>query len=339
MVEPHSVNSASRSAVAAVVVGAALGYARPADAEGVPLAVALDYSAPEACSSPRAFWNALTERTQRVEPAPHDRAEILLRVTLSTTARGVVGRLQIVQRGFATEPRYVAADECKQVLEALALTAALGIDPNAMTEPPRDTPLAGEATSPPIYDPPDTDFPSLPSLPWSWNQVGEVSAVAAQPVDLRMSWGLNLGLSFNAERPGAWEPAFRAGLAYLDSSPWSNSDAAHFRLVSTTLQLCLLRATSEPITFRPCIASQLGMVIAKGQNLSDPAGTNRFWSTFGPALELEYDSPAGFGLQLELAAHFPLNPQIYRIGAPTSEVVARTSAVAPWIGFGVTYEL
>jgi hypothetical protein len=322
-----------------VIFAAALGHAPPADAEGVPLAVALDYSAPEACSSPRAFWTALTERTQRVEPAPPERAEILLRVTVRPSARGVVGRLQIVQRGFATEPRYVEADECTQVLEALALTAALGIDPNAMTEPPRDTPLVEGPPSPPIYDPPDTDFPSLPSVPWVWNSVGEVSALAAQPVDLRMSWGLNLGLAFNAERPRAWEPSFRLGLAYLDGSPWSSSDAAHFRLVSSALQLCLLRAASEPITFRPCIASQLGVLMAKGQNLSDPAGTQSFWATFGPALELEYDSGAGFGLQLELAAHFPLSPQIYRIGAPQTEVVARTSAVAPWIGLGFIYDL
>src|SRR5690606_17944552 len=129
-----------RSATLAVVCAALALVAFTREAAAQTMSVALDYRGTAACPPREAFWEALATRTQRVQQATDASADVLLRVDLAPSGDGVLGRMEIVRDGLATEPRYVEADDCNGVIHALALTAALGIDPGALTRRPEPTP-------------------------------------------------------------------------------------------------------------------------------------------------------------------------------------------------------
>lgn len=315
------------------------------------LGVAVEYQAPAVCPNAEAFWDALIQRTRRVERAEGGAAEVQLRLNLQQTQRGILGRLDIVRDGFATEPRYVEAQECEGVLQALALTAALGIDPEALTRPPDEEP---EPLPPSprsrsgnyYYDAPDP----LPSTPLNWSTSLVFRTLAALPVDLRTSWGLAGGVSFRSDGSPNWAPAVTLGASALRSDVFSDDIEARFALYSGFARACPLRLHSAGWGLRPCFAMEAGVLTAAGSNISNPEGTTNPWVAMGVELEVEYAFSTSWALQLNLAGLAPITPQRYRLGtlvevddgaltATTDEEIARTPALAPWLGLGIVNTL
>lgn len=312
------------------------------------LSVAVEYQAPASCPLADAFWDALIQRTHRVTPVRIEEAEVVLRLNMQQTQRGILGRLDIVWNGFPTEPRYVEAQDCEGVLQALALTAALGIDPEALTRPPDEEP---EPFSPSVgssyyYDAPDP----LPRTPLDWSTALVFHAVGALPVDLRTSWGINGGLSFRSDGGPNWAPTITLGLSALRSDVFKESSEAHFELYSGFLRACPLRLRSASWELRPCLALDAGALLAEGGNISDPEGTRSAWVAMGVALETEYAVASSWSLQLYLGGLAPITPQRYLVDTvpatneprpvrPTTEEIARTPALAPWVGLGIVNKL
>lgn len=318
--------------VLSALAGCILWLSSPAYARDEPLTVSVQYNAPTQCPGEEAFWAALTHRTRRVARVEVGAARVLLRVDLRATRTGVLGRLDIVQEGFATEPRYVEADDCVGVLQALALTAALGIDPGALTRPPSEI----EA---PVFEAPPRDPPSaVPTAPLAWHTTLNVSAIAALPVDLQFSWGLAAALSFRSDPRGSWSPAIHVGAALTRSDLVNDDAVARFALYTASVSGCPTRVVEESFEMRPCLVTQLGLLDAQGQNVSDPNGTRRTWAAVGPSLELELGLSSSLRAQLSVAGLAPVTSQAYTFGEEPNEI-ARTPVVIPWIGLGLVNTL
>ncbi len=312
-----------------------------AHAAGDALEVGVQYDAPAVCPSVSEFWNALQQRTRRVARAEANHAPILLRVNVQPSGGSIVGKLEIVRDGLVSEPRYVRATQCGDVLDALALTAALGIDPEALTEPPAEEPLP---EPPPqdlrenYYDAPDP----LPTTPLSWHSALGLHAVGALPVDLQTSWGVSAVWSLRSDGGPSWAPSVSVGATLLRSDLFDRSEDAAFGLYTAFVQACPLRLQAADWAVRPCGAIQGGVLTAAGRNISDPNSSRRRWLSLGIVLELEYSLSDRLRLQLVLAGHAPLVAQTYAIGESvttpepqeTQRELARTPALAPWIGLG-----
>jgi hypothetical protein len=88
-----------------------------------------------------------------------------LTASLSRTARGVLGELTLVRAGGAVVTRQIEAARCDEALDALALVAALLLDPveTEKTAPPRAPPARRQAATPrPNAPAPEVAGPSPP---------------------------------------------------------------------------------------------------------------------------------------------------------------------------------
>ncbi len=92
--------------------------------------VEIDYQAPRGCGGAQEFWRALRRRMPSTRWVARGPADISLVVHLTRVGREVRGhlRLQTGQDQDETDLREVAGTECLEVVDALALTAALAIE-------------------------------------------------------------------------------------------------------------------------------------------------------------------------------------------------------------------
>src|ERR1700760_4529038 len=121
-----------------VVAGMAVGrVAKAAEADAEPIHI--DYTAPESCPAKAELVRGVLGRTNRAHEAGDEKPTRTFVVTLTpgpTETRG-----ELVMRGAdgAEAERELTGDTCAEVVDALALIAALAIDPHAsatVTAPP-----------------------------------------------------------------------------------------------------------------------------------------------------------------------------------------------------------
>lgn len=108
--------------------------------------VALTYSAPSSCPTQGRFVTRLRMHTQRVlfSNAPD---ALTLRVAIVRSAAGFTGTLEVAQAGRPPGTRSFEAVDCPDVVWALALSAALSIDPEAsLTVTSEDEPADVQGT-------------------------------------------------------------------------------------------------------------------------------------------------------------------------------------------------
>jgi hypothetical protein len=324
--EPGQVRALGRAVQCWALAFAVLAHGTLALAEEDPLAVAVRYSGPAGCNDVAVFWRALSARTNRVSPNDLTDAEIVLDVQLRKSRRGVLGMLQIVRSGTETEPRYVEAQRCNEVIEALALTAALGIDPEALTRVPEAEPESKEEDEP----------PPAPAIPWRWRGSLEAALVASLAVDLEASWGFWGGVSAFAERDSVWAPKLRLGAGVTHSDVFDTAGSARFTVSAVQLDACPLRIGSDTVALRTCATAQWGALTGEGRNINTPLTSRRPWLALGPMLELEVRLSDALRWQVDLAGIVPLFRQQYTLGL-LPERIAMTPAISPWLSLGLTY--
>lgn len=306
----------------ALLIAAGL-YGPSAEAEETRLSVAVRFEGARECDDPDVFWRALSERTTRVYPSDEDEASIVLDVQLKPSRRGVLGMLQIAGSGVATEPRYVEAQHCVDVVQALALTAALGIDPDALTKVPENPPL------------PEPEEDEGPSVPWSWHGALEAGLIGAMAVDLEANVGVFGGVAAVAERPSVLAPKLRIGATASRSDLFDTAGKARFALTAIGIDACPLKFGRETLALRTCAAMLWGAIVGEGR-VSDGLDTRQTWLSLGSALQIEIEISRALHWQLDVAGHVPLFRQRYSLGLQP-EQIAETLVVMPWFGLGLSY--
>ncbi len=93
-------------------------------------AVRVRFDAPPGCPDGTRFFDEFRARARHVRAASSDEAALVLRVTV-TRDGGATGTLVVEEPTHATRPRIVRGRTCEEVVSALALAAALAIDPHA----------------------------------------------------------------------------------------------------------------------------------------------------------------------------------------------------------------
>jgi hypothetical protein len=103
-----------------------LSLTRPSSAAGT-TPVRITIEAPDGCSSPRAFFDAVRARTDRIHLTAR-REGLELRVSVTRAHNKVRGELRVIDENGGSSARTVEGASCAEVVHALSLTAALVLD-------------------------------------------------------------------------------------------------------------------------------------------------------------------------------------------------------------------
>jgi hypothetical protein len=112
---------------------AGVGPGSPA-ASPAPPAIRVDFDAPAGCSSVAAFRRAVAARLDRT-PAAGETAGTRIQIRVARVGNRVEGELRLTHDEATTDTRRVEGASCDEVVDVLALTAALALQPPRPSQP------------------------------------------------------------------------------------------------------------------------------------------------------------------------------------------------------------
>jgi hypothetical protein len=279
-----------------------------ADTSGnTPQRVALHYRDPAGCPGQALFMDAVNARVRRPIEWSETATVIEMVVTIERGAEHVTGALEVARGGAEPTRREFAASTCEEVSSALALVAALALDPNARTEPlppapalsQRDFPAAPAPTAPAetavgsAVASPAAPVPAAPParprepghyLAWLGPNVGVAGGYAPEPlIGLGLALGarrVTSGISPGLQLTALWGKTGTTGPSAADGSfAWALG-----RLEACPLQLRL----GARLAFEPCAAVEAGRLSARGADtqVDEPVTAERGWFAAGATLSL-----------------------------------------------------
>src|SRR5262249_45423392 len=114
----------------------------------------IEYQASVACPEEERFTAALLARTAHVRAALPAEPAIVLNVELAGDREHLIGRLPMLEPDKGETVRVVPGSSCEEVIDALAVIAAVLIVPEGASERPREPPAHSEPAAPVIVERP-----------------------------------------------------------------------------------------------------------------------------------------------------------------------------------------
>jgi hypothetical protein len=217
-------------------------------------------------------------------------------VELQDRSSGVVGQLRWLEPGAAETARAVSGATCEEVVSALALIAAVLVDPASLTR----SPTSPQRAAAPI--------PPKQPEPWRFRPTFGVGARLATAFGPGWSLGPGVELGLESEHGGRRGPA--AGLALERLAPPTASTRAGDADFATTLgrlTLCPLRfPTTGALFVAPCAAFEAGSMHAAGTRTLGRHEVSILWLAADPVASFSYRPIRILSLDLEVLGVFPL---------------------------------
>lgn len=309
----------------------------------------VDYRREGACPDGDAFFGAVRARTERARPATSGEAARTLKVTVAEEARGSRGTLAIVAADGAssTSVREVRAATCDDVVSALALVAALAIDPEARTTPvalvpapsssssgapdagvndgappPAPPASASNSASPsglpappptPSAPPPRKPLEPAPEKPVSLGVEVGVGAEGSTVLATRPAFSVLLGL--DVTRDSLFSPALtlRASRS-LAGTAATSAGSASFVFSNVALEPCPVRfRLAEGVSLLPCARLGVGYVDATGSGITTPANATRLWGDVGAHARVSLALARFFSLDFNGGVRVPVSRDRYYV--------------------------
>jgi len=365
---------ASRIATATLVLVVS-GFARAEEAAPAdPILVAFQYSAPPSCPVEERAFKLLQSRSERVVRAEDESGAQRLLVDIAAAPAGYHGTLTVIRPDAAVERRSMKGTNCAEVVEALALTAALSIDPNAtltLSSPGQD-----EGTSPTMSPEGggDNDVDGVADAQESTSAPSSATSAALPPdtpkrrfrhsssgssTPLRTTLGLVLGFARVMDNTSHWgggislsfsEPGGRVLFpldahitlqALFDPAP-GEAPRITTRLLVAQLSYCPIRIGLN-LSFAACGRLDLGALTAQSEGfeesgLETESQVTRFYASAGMEGRLSLLLADHWTLWAAPGLSFPLTERQFAV-EPGPEVLVSTADVA-WnvtLGFGWTF--
>lgn len=284
------------------------------------VAVQIDYDARAGCPSADSFVRQLLARAPRARLAvTGERVRTLVARVRPGAGHGLEGLLVVRDPGVAPTERTVRAETCDEVVTALAVIAAVVIDPvtartgvvvdttapPADEAPPVDVPVA--ATTP-VPAPPPTPAPEappgLPAEPRMWTisaGLGGGLVAGAAPTVL-----LSVPAFVEVSRAGheVVRPSARLRVERTFSS--SNSEGGAFVRTGGATDLCPIALGASSLRAQPCVRAELAALYAKGRGVEPVRSAVRPWFALGAVARVRIDLPSPLFVELEAALIIPV---------------------------------
>ena len=302
-----------------------------------PVAVRLSYDAPAGCPSQDAFYDAVRARTDRVRLAVGDESHLDVSVRVTGGDRGFRGEVRESVNQGESSVRSVDGGTCKEVVEALSLTVALSIDPDAHAP-----------SAPAVSLPQKQPVPCLPCAA----QPRTAVAPGAAPVQLDVGLGVlgtvvdtagfSVGGALSARllrarsASASTSSAVQVSLLFASTGVLSAPSDHRTRFGALALDACPWRHHSGAFEFAPCALAALGFLELSGRGLAEPETVDRAWWSAGLDLQLSWLLGGGYVFEGALGATVPLVKHRYFTNAP-DHVVTETPALSPLARIGLGY--
>ncbi len=352
------------SIISAFLLGLLLIQERECHAQQAP-GVVVDYDAPKECPSAATFRQALANRlpTNRtvelglVNGQPPGVLGLFVRVRQSKGA--YQAELTTVTGEGRSTPRLLNAPICAELMDAMAFTAALTVDPNASFEDKKSAPTTSGASSSTAATPPLTSATTpSPTPPAGVDDVREseqaqfepppthashqalwvmsvlAGASLTSPIEPGMSPALLGGLRYADESSGAWSPAVTVaafGSVVVNST---RAEEATFSAWGAQVEFCPSMLRMSPLTARPCLSGQLMSLHAKGEGLANPNEVSVAVPNVSVHVEVQHALTPRWFLTGLLGTQLLFERHRFEIGRPGREI-ASTRLVAPFISLRI----
>jgi len=304
----------------------------------------VDYSAPPACPDRAEFVRAIEQRV----PDWHHRegaTERRLALDVRRTNAGFVGRLTL---GTPEDAREVEGAECETVVRALALVAAVSLDPSAArdsapevppTNAPAPTPTPRPAPAPAAPLPPQPEArPRTTRSPEFYFGFGAAGGLLFGPAP-----SVLYGAELRAEI-GDRERRFllrAAGARLVTGSIPLEGANVHFGLSAAELDGCYRPVRAEAIDLSGCLVVSAGELSAEGERggaLVEGGSSSKFWGAAGARFGVFWTPLRPLELGAEAGASVPWVEHSYVFENPV-EPVHTTAPVSADVRLGVTVVL
>ena len=286
-------------ALVGCLVWASAARAEPNEDE-TPEPVFVIYSGHPECPDSDAFVDGVRARTPRARFVETEEASRTIEVDLAPQVGGTRGRLVIVDRADGAESRReVSGDDCAIVVEALALVAALAIDPAASLTPRRsrpapEVPSPAPAPSPPPFDarrsPPRLErsrpFEGGPDAPTTssagaWRPVFAAQVQAASGIGSSLAPVLAAFGEVALDRDDWLSPSFRVALSWMPPVEVEGvTGSGSFWRWGGQASGCPIGVTPvDVVVLRPCLGFELGALKARGLEVDESFTSSTPWAS------------------------------------------------------------
>jgi hypothetical protein len=315
-------------------------------AEEVPFRV--DYRAQPTCPSVDAFSAELVERSRQLRIAGPTEAASLFEVELREREGGFAGMLLLHEPNGRVTEREVASASCDEVVSALALIAAVLIDPASGQSTGAGARTASNETR--RAAPPERRAPVRRTKPAPEPRAPEAETQnASVPPRRRVLFGAGIGTVLE----DAVAPGVAAGLfGELDASVGTDgvvhplvalqvartlttraeteAGIAELTFTAARLLACPLRwPPSDALSLRPCASAEVGFLRASGTATSLRASSDALWFAPGLGARIEARPAAGLRLTLDAGVVFPVTRDRFYFDPDTPQ---NTAFEVPAIG-------
>jgi hypothetical protein len=351
-----------RSFVAALGFVFVVGYAKHTRAGDD--AIFVEYDASEGCPDARAFMEEIHARTPRARFVSEPKGTRVFSVSVRRQEHETIGRLSTRRSGENGAPREVAGKTCAEVVSALALVAALAIDPHASTALVATAPIAATArtNAPPSEAPKPaptvaSETPAPPSLPPSaaladvgpsrrdaspraGSLRGGLRGVASTwPTSEPVVFGAVLGsIAYAWSAPSFWSPSVRLSGSWGESlTVRPASGAARFARKAGALDVCPGRWAASRVVLRPCAGFEVGALAATGLAdgpITHTGEANVVWVAVRETMQVEVGLGNGWSIDVEGGISTPLRRDEFVFHTPDVQI-SRVPAVEPLVALGV----
>jgi len=256
----------------------------------------LSYQAPAGCPDQATFRADVVKHVHDTSRAAGAR----LALTIEKQADGFRGTLIASDSSGAQGARRIDAKTCGEVAQALAFFAGLVIELGGRVDDAEPPPPAAPAPPPTAKPapPPAAPMPRVnarSAAPFELSALALVGARGAFAPVPRMTGEAGAELS---TRAALWAPSLRL-LAFVGSSGLaSEAGSATLRFGGARLELCPLRFGSAALALRPCLGSELGVVLGRGQIAELPRSTTTPWASVELTLRLQWFLSRGLFAEL-----------------------------------------
>lgn len=327
------------------------------------VSVTFEFRAPTTCPSEGVAFALIQRHAKRIVRSESPTESVAaMRIRITEVPGGHKGELSVQRPGGETETRDVKGTTCREVMEALALTAALSVDPDASLFSDSSTDSTSESHSEAKTERHQSetlgsaqsgaDKNSKGSEPTEDARLDVHSNQTEVHIPLTYSIGpdfsiegvlshsehLGVGVSLSLRREDAriFLPLeVKAGFRFLFEGPFNGSEELTSSLGVVTLEGCPLRIGAK-LSVMTCFGFDLGWVSVTGQNLEDPANSTRSYAALKTEvpIQLRLSSVEIWGAP---GLSMPLTRRSF-VAEPGSELLSETKAVGIFSTIGARIE-
>jgi hypothetical protein len=296
--------------------------------------IRVSYDAPATCPAEAAFYDAIAMRTDHVRRAVDDEVAIEVNVRVTRNERGFRGEVRETVNRTESSARSVDGATCKEVVEALSLTIALSVDPNAhapVAKPPEPAPAA--PVCPPVPEPHVAPPPAAP--PTAAVELG-LRALTTQVLTSHFDAGVALSgavLRKTGERFGA---SLELSLLFAATGVLGTPADHESQFAGLALDACPARFQFGRLELGPCALAVVGVLEAGGRGVAQPATVEHGWSSGGADFQLSALLGDGFVLEGALGATVPLVKRRFYLSLP-GNVITETPLISPLLRLGLGF--